>query len=86
MNELHIHEVLNMMIETQKTYNDRAEFVKDITERFGADARFYACSSSDMNANEAFDFLIGKGKIVLDDKQAVNLNPNMTMCDDDHHH
>ncbi len=86
MNELHIHEVLQMMQRTQKTYSDKADFVKDINEKFGENARFFACSENGMNADEAFHFLIRKGKISLGSKQLIELDPNMTMCDDHHDH
>ncbi len=86
MNELHIHEVLRMMLETQKTYENKNEFIKDITEKFGSDVRFHACSDSDMNADQAFDFLIRKGKISVNNQQSIDIDPNMTMCDDDHDH
>lgn len=86
MNELHIHEVLRMMIETGKTYTNRADFVQDITAKFGKHISFYACSGSNMDANEAFDFLIRKGKIRMNDEQGVAIDPDMTMCDDDRKH
>ncbi|PIF06143.1 MAG: metal-binding protein [Draconibacterium sp.] len=86
MNELHIHEVLHMMQQTQKTYSGKADFVKDISEKFGSDAHFFACSAGGMNADEAFEFLIRKGKISLNSKQLVDIDPNMTLCDDDHNH
>lgn len=89
MNELHIHEVLRMMIETQKTYTDKADFVKDISQKFGSDVRFHACSDSGMDIETAYDFLISRGKISVNEQQtAVGIDPNMSMCDEDdpHHH
>jgi len=85
MNELHIHDVLRMMQDTQKTYNSREAFVEDIKEQFGSDVRFNACSSTNMDANEAFDFLIMKNKISIDTSENVSLDPNMKMCDENKH-
>ncbi len=86
MKDLHIHEVLRMMIETQKTYSGKKDFVKDITETFGADVQFHACSDSNMNIEEAYDFLIRKGKISINEEKNIAIDPEMTMCDDDHPH
>ncbi len=86
MNQLHIHEVLQMMLQTNKKYNDKLDFVKDINQKFGFDVRFFACSENGMNADAAFDFLIRKGKINLDTEKSISLSPDMTMCDDDKHH
>ncbi len=86
MKELHIHEILRMMIETQKTYKDKADFVKDIKEKLGADVRFHACSDSNMDAELAFDFLVRKGKIGINNEKTVGLEPDMHMCDDDKPH
>lgn len=88
MNEVHIHEVLRMMIDKQKNYTGKTDFVKDITEIFGSDTRFFACSGSGMDANAAFDFLLKREKINLNTENKISINPTMTMCDEDkpHHH
>ncbi len=91
MNNLHIHEVLRMMLETRKTYSDSTEFTNDLTAKFGSDVRFFACSSKDINVESAYDFLLKKGKIVIDENSRIALSPDMTMCDEhnhdhDHHH
>ncbi len=94
MKELHIHEVLRMMIASQKTYTDKDDFVKDIEDKFGTDVVFHSCSSNSMNAEEAYYFLIQRGKISINQKKNIGIDPNMTMCDEnephdhdhDHHH
>ncbi len=88
MKELHIHEVLRMMIEKQKTYVDKADFIKDINNEFGTDVCFHACSDGGMDADQAFDFLIRRGKISLNNQDNVAIDPGMTMCDEnaDHDH
>lgn len=61
MAEIHAHEVLHMM--EGKSYTEEA-LKADIIERFGADARFYACSASDMDVNTLLVFLKRKGKFM----------------------
>jgi probable metal-binding protein len=63
MPAIHGHEVMNMMIESQKTYTKEA-LISDITEKFGTEARFYACSADDMTAAELVQFLENKGKFM----------------------
>jgi probable metal-binding protein len=75
-----------MMQNTQKSYKGKDDFVKDIKEQFGSDVRFNACSSTNMDANEAFDFLIMKNKISIDTSESVSLDPNMKMCDEKGQH
>ncbi len=80
MKELHIHEVLNMMLANETVYSDKAAFVADVEEKFGTDARFYACSGADMDAEEAFHFLLERGKITLRNNN-VSIDPDMEMCE-----
>lgn len=56
----HGHEVLHMM--EGNTYTTKAALIQAITERFGADERFYTCSATGMNAEELVDFLEQRGK------------------------
>lgn len=85
MNSRHIHDVLRMIIQTQRTYQNKEEFTRHVADIFGPDVRFHACSSDNMDIDMAFDFLIAKQKIRVDDQQIIGLDPSMTMCDDDNH-
>ena len=49
MNQIHGHDVLNMMLASGKTYT-KATLVVDIIEKFGRDAKFHTCSAEDMTA------------------------------------
>lgn len=61
MEEIHAHEVLHMM--EGNSYSE--ESLKDaIATRFGADARFYACSASNMDIAGVVEFLKRKGKFM----------------------
>lgn len=63
MKEVHAHEVMHMMLETDGGFS-RESLAQAIIERFGTDARFHACSASDMDANAVVDFLESRGKFV----------------------
>ena len=70
----------------ERSYKGKNDFVKDIKEQFGSDVSFNNCSSNNMDANEAFDFLIRRKKISIDTSESVSLDPNMKMCDEKGHH
>lgn len=59
---IHGHEVLEMMF--GNSYASKGELVEAITKKFGADARFYTCSTENMTAAELVDFLESKGKFM----------------------
>lgn len=61
--EVHAHEVMRMMLEMNSDFT-RESLRKAIFKRFGAHARFYACSRSGMNASAVIDFLEQRGKFV----------------------
>ena len=63
MNEIHGHEVLNMMLASGRSYT-KASLVEAIKGKFGADARFHTCSAAGMTAEELVVFLDSKGKLV----------------------
>ena len=61
--EIHAHEVMRMMLETDAAYS-RESLAAAIVERFGEDARFYACSLRGMNVGEVINFLEVRGKFI----------------------
>ncbi len=63
MNQIHGHEVLQMMIDSGETYT-KVTLVAAIKNKFGAEARFYTCSADDMTPEQLVDFLDSKGKLV----------------------
>lgn len=63
MNEIHGHEVLNMMLASGQTYT-KASLAAAIINQFGAEARFHTCSAAGMTADELVAFLDSKGKLV----------------------
>jgi len=63
MEQIHGHEVLQMMLETGKAYT-RASLLTDIVAKFGSGSRFFTCSAENLTAEGIIDFLQAKGKFV----------------------
>ena len=66
MNQIHGHEVMEMMIKSRKSYTGET-LRDDIIQKFGKDARFYTCSAGNMTAKEIIMFLSGRGKFISSD-------------------
>jgi len=63
MNQIHGHEVLEMMLATGKTYT-LDTLVQDIFAKFGREARFHTCSAANMTAVGLIEFLEAHGKLI----------------------
>jgi probable metal-binding protein len=63
MNQIHGHEVLQMMLSSGETYTKQSLTVA-IINRFGADTRFHTCSAEDLTAEQLVEFLDARGKLV----------------------
>jgi len=61
--EVHGHEVIAMILESQQPYS-RDSLAAAIHTRFGPDVRFFTCSASGMNAAELIGFLEERGKFM----------------------
>ena len=59
--EVHGHDVMNMMLESNQTYT-RESLAAAIVARFGAGARFFTCSASGMTPEQLIVFLEERGK------------------------
>lgn len=66
MTEIHAHEVMHMMLEQDEGFS-RGSLAQAIVERFGPNARFYACSAAGMDVQSVIDFLERRGKFVARD-------------------
>jgi probable metal-binding protein len=66
MTDIHAHEVMHMMLENDAGFS-RESLARAITERFGAGARFCACSAAGMDVEAVIDFLESRGKFVAVD-------------------
>jgi probable metal-binding protein len=63
MNQIHGHEVMEMMLASGKTYT-RESLIADILGKFGTEARFHTCSAENMTAEQLVAFLDDKGKLL----------------------
>ena len=63
MNQIHGHEVMNMMIESQTMYT-KDSLTAEIVSRFGAETRFCTCSAQNLTAYELVALLDSKGKLL----------------------
>ncbi|MHC1769633.1 MAG: YecH family metal-binding protein [Verrucomicrobiia bacterium] len=66
MEQIHGHEVMQMMLQSGKAYT-RSSLFAEITATFGPDARFYTCSAQNLTPEGIIDFLQARGKFVLRD-------------------
>ena len=66
MNQIHGHEVMNMMLASGKTYT-KDSLTAEIISKFGAEARFYTCSAQDLTAAKLVALLESKGKFLKKD-------------------
>jgi probable metal-binding protein len=66
MKKVHGHDVMQMMIDSGKSYS-KASLEAAVIAKFGSDARFHTCSADGMTASELIDLLEGKGKFTLSD-------------------
>ena len=63
MEQIHGHEVIQMMLQSGKAYT-LASLLTDIVATFGPDSLFFTCSAADLSPEGIIDFLQSKGKLV----------------------
>ena len=63
MAEAHVHDIMQMMMESGKVYT-RESLKKEIIAKFGITTTFHSCSESMMSAGAAVTFLEGRGKFI----------------------
>ncbi|WP_282135713.1 DUF2492 family protein [Seonamhaeicola maritimus] len=76
----HIHEVI-FLIEGSDEQWTPEELIEAISNTWGKDVHFGACSGNAFPKEYALDFLISRGKAVLSDNGKVALHPSMQICD-----
>lgn len=81
--EIHGHDVLNMMMSSGKTYS-RESLQKDIENKFGVNSRFYTCSAANMTAAELITFLETRGKFQFG-AGGFTTDPSKVCSHDGHH-
>lgn len=74
--QVHGHEIMEMMIASGKKYT-REILEAEIIEKYGPETRFHTCSAENMTANELIDFLEQRGKFVSDGDQFSTQEENI---------
>ena len=64
MGLLHIHEVLNIIYNTDKRFTID-ELKQEVINNFGEDISFTSCSENEFEISEMVDFMLQRGKIQL---------------------
>ena len=64
MGLLHIHEVLNIIYNSDKIFTIE-ELKQEVIHNFGDDISFTSCSEKEFEINEMVDFMLQRGKIQL---------------------
>jgi probable metal-binding protein len=67
MEQIHGHEVMQMMLESGKRYT-RSSLLTDIVAKFGSSARFFTCSAESLTPDGIIDFLEAKGKFLAQEE------------------
>lgn len=70
MSSIHGHEVLHMMLESERPFTE-SSLTTAITQRFGTEARFHTCSAENLDAKQLVSFLAEKGKFTPADQGFV---------------
>jgi len=63
MTETHVHDIMQMMMESGERYT-RQSLQEKVIAKFGASTTFHSCSDSGMSAADAVTFLEGRGKFI----------------------
>ena len=75
----HIHEVI-FLIEKCNDEWTPADLENQISDTWGADVHFGACSGEPFPKEYALDFLLSRQKAIITDKGTVALHPSMQIC------
>jgi probable metal-binding protein len=78
-NTQHIHQVI-FLIEQHNGQWTSEELVEAISNEWGADVHFGACSGNAFPKEYALDFLLNRHKVVLSEDEKVTLHPSMHIC------
>ena len=63
MPQIHIHDILEMIRESSEAYSE-TELHHALVAKFGGEMRFGSCSIDGMDAVQAVEFLVTRGKYV----------------------
>jgi len=76
MGLLHIHEVLNIIYNSDKIFTIE-ELKQEVINTFGEDISFTSCSEHEFEMNDMLDFMLQRGKIQV---QGDKIYPSGDTC------
>jgi probable metal-binding protein len=77
-NIIHIHEVLNFLMQENKGFT-RNELKNKLIDLFGEDVKFTTCGDHMLNPEQAIDFMYQRDKISVIDGQ-IRINSTIEKC------
>lgn len=78
MKTVHIHNVLDLLVEAEKPLKEE-ELIEKIVNDYGKDVYFANCSDRLFQKEEVVNFLLSKNKIVVEDG-LISFNPASDKC------
>jgi probable metal-binding protein len=76
MPSIHGHDLMDMMIETGKSYSTEA-LVAAAKAEFGEEALFHTCSFEGLNPEKLIELLVSKGKFNVDEKGEYSIQERL---------
>ena len=76
----HIHEVIFLIENSTEQWNSE-QLIQAISENWGEEVQFGACSGGAFPKEQALAFLIERKKVVLSEDGKILLHPAMHICD-----
>ena len=80
----HIHEVV-FLIEKSNIAWTPEELIDAVSNTWGKDVHFSACSGNAFPKEHALAFLIERKKVILSKDGKIVIHPSMKLCDGHHH-
>ena len=71
--DIHGHEVLRLVGSADVPFT-RMTLVDHVLRTWGANARFHTCSSSNLGIDDLLDFLMSRGKIVVNERGHLSID------------
>ncbi|MBB6462427.1 DUF2492 family protein [Flammeovirga kamogawensis] len=80
MNTTHVHEVIFLVQDNDAVFTPAA-LMDAISNKWGEDIHFTACSGVPFPKEETLPFLMERSKVFINDNGMVEVHPTMKMCD-----
>lgn len=75
MSAVHGHKVLELIIQSPNHYTAES-LVEKVINDFGEEVSFYTCSEESLSPEGLLDFLLQKGKFVINENKTLSTDPS----------